>query len=82
MPTVVCSRCGREAAGLEAPPPLPADLAQSVVANVCAECWSEWVEEEVRVINELRLNFMDPESAQVLHRRLREYLALPAASGD
>lgn len=80
--TVSCSRCGRQAAALEAPPPLPPELAKTVAANVCADCWSEWVEEEVRVINELRLNFMDPESVEVLHRRLREYLSLPDPAAD
>jgi Fe-S cluster biosynthesis and repair protein YggX len=50
-----------------------------VVARVCADCWAEWEKQEVMVINELRLNFMDPRSAEVLHQKLREYLGLPAA---
>ena len=29
---------------------------------------------EVMVINELRLNFMDPAAQDVLHRRMREFL--------
>ena len=44
---------------------------------MCAECWGEWEKQEVMVINELRLNFMDPRSAEVLHQKLREFLALP-----
>jgi Fe-S cluster biosynthesis and repair protein YggX len=74
--TVTCSRCRREHAALERRPPLPAPLADEVVARVCAECWSEWEQNEVKVINELRLNFMDPRSADLLHQQLREFLAL------
>ena len=36
--------------------------------------WSEWGEMEVKVINELRLNFMDPAALDVLHLRMREFL--------
>ena len=31
------------------------------------------------VINELRLNFMDPASQEILNRQMREFLHLPAA---
>ena len=31
------------------------------------------------VINELRLNFMDPRAAEVLHQKLREFLGLAGA---
>jgi len=80
--TVTCSRCRREHAALERRPPLPAPLADEVVARVCAECWSEWEQNEVKVINELRLNFMDPAAAPVLYRHLREFLVLGAGSAN
>ena len=81
MPIVTCSRCHRDAPGLEQRPPLPSPLAEQVLAKVCAECWAEWEKNEVMVINELRLNFMDPKSATVLHRKLEEFVGLvpPAA---
>ena len=33
------------------------------------------------VINELRLNFMDPKSQEVLHQQMRVFLGLDPASG-
>ena len=33
---------------------------------------------EVIVINELRLNFMDPAAQDILHRRMKEFLELEA----
>ncbi|MEE2775619.1 MAG: Fe(2+)-trafficking protein [Acidobacteriota bacterium] len=80
--TVLCRRCQREAAALDALPPLPAELADEVVAKVCADCWKDWEAMEVMVINEHRLNFMDPEAPAILQRHLREFLALDAPSGD
>jgi Fe-S cluster biosynthesis and repair protein YggX len=77
--TVYCSRCHREAPGLDRRPPLPAALADRVLASVCADCWSEWEKQEVMVINELRLNFMDPAAASVLNQKLREFLGLDPA---
>ena len=78
--TVTCSRCQREARAIDQRPPLPAALADEVMAKVCAECWVEWEKNEVMVINELRLNFMDPRSAEVLHQKLREFLVLESGN--
>jgi Fe-S cluster biosynthesis and repair protein YggX len=49
-----------------------------VQAGVCADCWAEWRRSEVMVINELRLNFMDPASQDILNRHMREFLHLSA----
>ncbi len=38
------------------------------------DCWAEWQRAEVMVINELRLNFMDPAAQETLTRQLREFL--------
>jgi Fe-S cluster biosynthesis and repair protein YggX len=74
--TITCTRCGREAPGLEQPPMIPAAQARDVYEKVCADCWQEWQNMEVMVINELRLNFMDPEAQKILDRQMREFLAL------
>ncbi|MEM8960367.1 MAG: Fe(2+)-trafficking protein [Acidobacteriota bacterium] len=51
-------------------------LGEEIRNNVIAESWQEWVAMEVMVINELRLDFMDPKSQDVLVKHLREFLAL------
>ena len=73
--TVLCRRCGKNAAALPGPPPGVAD-AQLIAESVCAECWEEWRLMEVRVINELKLNFMDPESDKKLTEHMRDFLKL------
>ena len=74
--TVHCARCGRTEAPALARPPLRGPAGEEIRARVCADCWAEWQNAEVMVINELRLNFMDPGSQQVLDKHMREFLLL------
>ena len=84
--TVHCSRCGRPDARALARPPMPGRLGAEIQARACADCWAEWQGTEVMVINELRLNFMDPQAQETLNQHLRAFLQLgdappPAAAG-
>jgi Fe-S cluster biosynthesis and repair protein YggX len=76
-----CARCGRAGAPRLSRPPLPGAVGREVQAQVCADCWAEWRHAEVMVINELRLNFMDPAAQDALDRHMREFLRLPPAPG-
>ena len=77
-----CARCGRPEGELAAPP-IPGPNGVEIAERVCAACWEEWRQAEVMVINELRLNFMDPESQKILTRHMREFLGLdPGAPTD
>ena len=77
---VTCRRCGKEGPAL-ARPPQPGPLGAEIQSTVCADCWREWEKAEVMVINELRLNFMDPEAQRTLDTHMREFLALEPAAG-
>lgn len=52
-------------------------LGVSIRENVSEEAWQEWLKMEVMVINELRLNFMDPKAQDVLIAQMRQFLVLP-----
>lgn len=51
-------------------------LGDEIRRHTCEESWQEWLAMEVMVINELRLNFMDPKSQDVLVQQLRDFLQL------
>ncbi len=55
-------------------------LGEEIRAKICADCWAEWREVEVMVINELRLNFMDAKSQDVLAEHMRKFLKLEDGS--
>jgi Fe-S cluster biosynthesis and repair protein YggX len=74
-----CARCQKSG---EAPEPKripfgPA-LKEKIAASVCSSCWKEWEEMEIKVINEYRLNFMEPEHRKMIQKACLEFLNLPA----
>ena len=70
---ITCTRCGSERAALSEAP-VPGPLGEEIAARVCAGCWNDWSAMEIKVINELRLNFMEPEAQETLARHMRDFL--------
>ena len=52
---VQCSRCGKTSDGLGRAP-LAGDVGKLVYDHVCQQCWNEWFEQSVGVINHYGLN--------------------------
>jgi len=78
---MTCVRCGREAE----PPPrtrigFPAAARERILGSICAECWKEWEGVEVKVINEYRLSFLDPQHREMLQKACFDFLKLPEPS--
>jgi len=76
-----CVRCSDEREALAAPP-MPGALGREIADRVCAGCWGEWTAMEIKVINELRLNFMDPDAQDVLARHMKDFLFPGESSVD
>lgn len=76
---VTCARCKRTAEGADRFF-LPPDLGEVVRENVCADCWRDWLEEQTRIINEMRLDLSQPSAHEVVHRQMRVFLDLPGAN--
>jgi Fe-S cluster biosynthesis and repair protein YggX len=74
---LTCQRCGQE--GETAPAnrvPFGKAAKERVVGAVCAACWKEWEGMEVKVINEYRLSFLDPQHREMLQRACFDFLGL------
>ena len=80
MSAFSCRRCLSAGPAL-GEPPFPGPDGQEIFGGICAACWAEWEKREVMVINELRLNFMDPASQEILARAMREFLTLDSSPG-
>lgn len=76
-----CTRCGRAEAPALDRAPMRGAMGEEIRARVCADCWGEWQRAEVMVINELRLNFMDPSAHEILLAETRRFLGLDGAPG-
>ena len=72
--TVQCVKLKKEAEGL-AVPPLPGPKGQWVYENVSEQAWTEWQIHQTRLINEKRLNLLEPEARQYLTDQMDKYFA-------
>jgi Fe-S cluster biosynthesis and repair protein YggX len=75
MREVTCQRCGRSKAAL-AHAPLPGKWGPLILADTCADCWHEWVEEQTRLINHEHLLPSKPEHRKVLYQKMADFLKL------
>jgi Fe-S cluster biosynthesis and repair protein YggX len=73
---VRCQKTGEPPAARRVP--FSAAVKEKVVALICSSCWKEWEDMEVKVINEYRLSFLDPQHRDVLQRACLEFLNVPA----
>jgi Fe-S cluster biosynthesis and repair protein YggX len=72
---ITCKRCGQTTDAL-AQPPIPTALGSQIQRSTCQACWREWLRAQVIVINEYRLNLMDPEARKALEGQMRSFLNL------
>jgi tetratricopeptide (TPR) repeat protein len=72
-----CQRPGCPTGGRGRPlpaPPMPDELGRRVQANVCADCWEEWLRGySIKVINEMRLDLSTEHGQQVYDQVMKEF---------
>jgi len=80
MADVTCSRCGetRESAGRV----LPGALGEEIERRVCAVCWGEWMQQQIRVINHYGLRPAQREDREKLYEFTKEFLGLLERSAE
>lgn len=76
-PDWACSRCGRLEPRL-AWPPWPGEAGQRIQNQICDICWREWMGMQTKIINEYRLNVLEPDHAKMLREQMLSFLGLSA----
>jgi Fe-S cluster biosynthesis and repair protein YggX len=69
---VKCVKFGREMPGLDRIP-WKGEIGKKVYDNVSKEAWKLWVEHSKMVMNEFRLNPLDPKAQQIMEEQLNNY---------
>jgi Fe-S cluster biosynthesis and repair protein YggX len=69
---VRCVKLGREMPGLDRVP-WKGELGKRVYENVSKEAWRMWVEHSKMLMNEYRLNPLDPNSLKIMEQQMREF---------
>ena len=81
MADVTCVRCGKTRAGFERAP-FPGTIGARIVAEICQDCWSQWVKQQTMLINHYGLNVMDPQARGFLTKNMQAFLFGTGASED
>lgn len=71
--TVYCQYLKKEAEGMDFQM-YPGELGEKVFENISKEAWAEWQKIQTMLINENRLNLMDPNSREFLETKMQEFL--------
>ena len=70
---VQCVKLGREAEGLDRPT-YPGDLGARIFENISKEAWQLWMGQQTILINENRLNVIDPEHRAFIEGEMKKFL--------
>lgn len=69
-----CARCGKPDRTPLDRPPFPNELGDRLVAEICSECWEEWKQRQMVLINHYGLNVREPRAREFLVTNLRSFL--------
>lgn len=71
--TIFCQYLQRDAEGLDFQL-YPGELGEKIFNNISKEAWAEWQKKQTMLINEKRLNLMDPQSREFLESEMKAFL--------
>jgi Fe-S cluster biosynthesis and repair protein YggX len=69
---VMCVKFGKEMPGLDRVP-WKGDIGKRVFDNVSKEAWKLWIEHSKMLMNEYRLNPLDPSSQKIMEEQLEQF---------
>ena len=73
MKKVNCVILGEELEGLDFPP-FPGEFGQKILEGVSKQAWNNWLQHQTMLINEFRINTLDPEGRKYLAEQCEKFL--------
>ena len=70
---VFCQKLQKKAPGLDIAP-YPGELGQRIYDSISAQAWQLWNQHQIRLINEYRLNLLEPEAQAFLAKEMENFL--------
>jgi len=71
--TIYCTHLNKEADGLDFQT-LPGDLGKKVFNNISKEAWGLWMSKQTMLINEQKLNLMNPDDRVLIEKTMVDFL--------
>jgi Fe-S cluster biosynthesis and repair protein YggX len=69
---VLCVKIGRELPGLDRPP-WKGELGKRIYDSVSKDAWKMWIEHSKMLMNEYRLNPLDPKSLEIIAENMEQF---------
>jgi len=74
MSAFTCARCGNSDRVAMGAPPFPDERGARIAAEICTECWEEWKQRQMLLINHYGLNVRDRKARDFLYQNLDAFL--------
>jgi len=71
--TVHCAKLDIDAEGLDFAP-WPGELGKRIYESISKQAWQQWLAHQTMLINENRINPLDPEARKFLQTQMRAFL--------
>ncbi len=71
--TVFCQKLNTEAPGLPFQT-WPGELGKRIFDNISQQAWDQWINHQTMLINEYRLNPMDPKAKEMITTEMEKFL--------
>ena len=78
--TVHCIKLGIKAEGLDFQS-WPGELGQKIFENISKDAWQQWLNHQTMLINEYRLNPIDPKAKELIVEEMEKFLFGEGAAG-
>lgn len=68
-----CKKLGTTAEGLEFAP-FPGKLGEQIFESISKAAWQQWLQHQTMLINEYRLNTLEPKAREFLQQEMQKFL--------
>ena len=73
MTKIFCTKLQKERLKLSSRP-LPGELGEKIFNEISQEAWSQWLDHQTILINEYRLNLLEPKAREFLISEMKKFL--------
>jgi Fe-S cluster biosynthesis and repair protein YggX len=71
--TIHCRRCGDDAPRMSRAP-FKNEVGERIVAEICANCWKDWLQHQTLLINHYGLDPREPKARAFLYEQIEQVL--------
>ena len=69
---VKCARCGETREGVPFPP-FQNEMGKRIAAEICGQCWKEWLQRQQMIINHYGLDLMSEDAQNFLFDNMKAF---------